>query len=140
MIELKDIIDLYNDAVDKVEFYWNFYSIVIISIIGWLLSNRHTMPRHFKTMLTAGFLFFAGMNFYSLMSAYTMFEAVQADLRAQLEMISDQGLKATHSVFDNMGFRYQKLTAFLVHLIIGSMVMVMVWHPSFRRTDMDKEQ
>lgn len=60
MVELKDTIDLYISAIDKVEFYWNFYNVVIISIIGWLLTHRQAMPRRFKAVLSVGFLFFYG--------------------------------------------------------------------------------
>lgn len=131
MVELKETIDLYISAVDKVEFCWNFYSIVVISLIGWLLTHRQAMPRHFKALLTAVFLFFAMLNLNSLMGAYELSDALQEDLLLQLETVKDHGLNSTHLVFHEMGYEHQKIAAYVIHLIIGAMMLFMIWHRRF---------
>lgn len=133
MIELKDTIDLYTNSVDKVEFYWNFYSVVVISIIGWLLSERRKLPHHLKLLAIGGFLFFAAMNLYNLMGAYTLSDALQDDLRYHLANSRDHGLEQTQQVFANAGFKYQKPAAMAVHLVIATAVVLMIWQTGTRQ-------
>lgn len=38
-METKDVADLFITATDKIEFYWNFYVVMLLALTGWLVST-----------------------------------------------------------------------------------------------------
>ena len=37
-MSIKDAVDLLFAARERIDFYWNFYVVVVIAVIGWILT------------------------------------------------------------------------------------------------------
>ena len=48
---------------DKSSFYWNFYVVANIAILGWILSNGHKILSKARIVGILGYLLFTGMNY-----------------------------------------------------------------------------
>jgi hypothetical protein len=42
-ISLKDLLDLVEKIETRINSYWNFYTVVLIAIGGWIVSNNNTI-------------------------------------------------------------------------------------------------
>ena len=65
-MEVRDIANLFIDAVSKVEFYWQFYTVTLLALIGWLVSTKRVLAFRLKLLITVGYLVFAAMNIVGL--------------------------------------------------------------------------
>ena len=81
-MEARDIADLFVTAIDKIEFYWNFYTVTLLALIGWLVTTKQALDRGLKLLLSVGYLIFVAMNLTGLWGSYTLAEALRLDLLA----------------------------------------------------------
>ena len=74
-MDTKDIADLLVAAIGKVEFYWNFYTVTVLALIGWLASNDTTLTLTLKLLITVGYAVFVLMNIIGIQGSYLFAEA-----------------------------------------------------------------
>lgn len=67
---------------DKSSFYWNFYVVANIAILGWILSNGHKILSKARIVGILGYLLFTGMNYIALYGNYALYDIVVADIRS----------------------------------------------------------
>ena len=79
-MDTKDIADLFIAATGKVEFYWNFYTVTLLALIGWLVTTKKILRPGLKSLITVGYLVFVLMNILGLWGSYTFAEALRQDL------------------------------------------------------------
>jgi hypothetical protein len=77
---IKDVADLLFAARERIDFYWNFYVVVVIAVIGWFVSLKKTLTRPMKLLVSVVYLIAAATNLLGLYSSYTLAEALRADL------------------------------------------------------------
>jgi fucose 4-O-acetylase-like acetyltransferase len=123
-MEAKDVADLFITATDKIEFYWNFYVVMLIALIGWLVSTKRPLSTSLKLLITVGYLVFVSMNILALYGSYTFAEALRLDL---LEMEGAKTVANTHDVLRTHSFLRQRTATFWIHLIVGLAVLSVVW-------------
>ena len=123
-MDANDLTDLFITALDKIEFYWNFYVVMLIALIGWLVSAKTPLSVRLKALITVGYLVFVAMNILGLYSSYTFAEAIRMDLLA-LEGL--QNLENTRSVLRDQSYMQQRQAVFWIHLIVGAAVLATVW-------------
>src|SRR5438034_9878262 len=58
---LKDVAQLFITATARVEFYWNFYVVMLLGLIGWMFSTKKPITAHLKLLITAGYIVFVCM-------------------------------------------------------------------------------
>lgn len=129
-MQIKDVADLFIMAINKVEFYWNFYVVMLIALIGWLISTKNPLSTSLKFLITAGYALFAMMNIVGLYSSYTLAEALRNDL---LEMEGAKALVHVYGVFQSLSFIQQRTAVFWIHIIVGLAVLSAVWLGRFER-------
>jgi len=39
-MSIKDAIDLLFAARERIDFYWNFYVVVVIAVVGWIVTRN----------------------------------------------------------------------------------------------------
>jgi hypothetical protein len=44
-MSVKEVADLLFAARGRIDFYWNFYVVAVIAVIGWLLSLKKKLTR-----------------------------------------------------------------------------------------------
>ena len=121
---IKDVADLLFAARERIDFYWNFHVVVIIAVIGWLLSFKRTLTLSMKLLVSIAYVIAAVMNYLGLYSSYTFAEALRTDL---LRMAATTPLSDTTHFLGQLSFLPQRLTALLIHLVVGATILLVVW-------------
>lgn len=128
-ITIKEIADLLFATRARIDFYWNFYVVVVIAVIGWLVSVKKTLTLSMKVLVSTAYLIAAIMNYMGLYSAYAFAEALRTDL---LRMVATASLLAdTRLLLEQHSYLTQRLTAFWIHLIVGAAILGVIWFARF---------
>jgi hypothetical protein len=127
-ISIKEVADLLFAARERVDFYWNFYVVVVIAVIGWLVSVNKTLSRSRKVLVSVAYLIAASMNLLGLYSSYTFAEALRTDL---LRLAATSPLTDTRLILEQHSYLSQQLAAFWIHLVVGATILLVVWFARF---------
>ena len=127
-ITIKEVADLLFAARERIDFYWNFYVVVVVAVIGWLVSLKKTLTPSMKVLVTLVYLIAAGTNLMGLYSSYTFAEALRIDL---LRMAADTPLTGTRVILEQHSYLPQRLAAFWIHLVVGATILLVVWFARF---------
>jgi hypothetical protein len=121
---IKEVADLLFAARERIDFYWNFYVVVVIAVIGWIVSLKKTLSLSMKLLVTVAYAIAALMNLLGLYSSYTLAEALRLDL---LRLTASTTLTDTTQFLQQHSYLPQRLTAILIHLAIGATILLVVW-------------
>jgi hypothetical protein len=116
-MEIRDIADLFIEATGKIEFYWNFYTVTVLALIGWLVSTDKVLRPGLKSLITVGYLVFALMNVLGLWGSYTFAEALRQDLLIAAEAAPDT-LENARAVLSQHSYDNQKILALFIHAVV----------------------
>jgi len=125
-MEVKDCAQLFLAAIARVDFYWNFYVVMLLAFNGWMFSTRIPFTTRLKILITVGYLVFVCMNLIGLWGSYTIAEALRIDILALAELRPGE-LHASRACLAKHSFVMQKHMALVVHALFGSIVLVLVW-------------
>ena len=135
-METKDIADLFIEATSKIEFYWNFYTVTLLALIGWLVSTKKVLRPRLKWLITIGYIVFVLMNVLGLWGAYTFAEALRQDLLVSAS--ATQGtLMHAQAVLSKMSYANQRILALVIHAILGFFVLSVIWLGHFGQSESD---
>lgn len=81
-ISLTDLSELILKLADQINFYWNFYVVVNIAILGWILSLNNNPAWPLKTVASAAFLVFLALNITALLRSYIFLQAASLEFKA----------------------------------------------------------
>ena len=129
-MELKEIADLFITAVGKVEFYWNFYTVTLLALIGWLISTKMVLGFRLKLLITVGYLFFVLMNLIGLWGSYSFAEALRLDLLEAAKNIPCKLNKVANAqklLSQQRSFDFQMTLAIIIHFILAILILSVVW-------------
>jgi cytochrome b561 len=129
---VKDVADLLFAARGRIDFYWNFYVVVVIAVIGWLLTSKRGLTVPMKVLVSVAYLVAASMNLLGLHGAYTFAEALRTDL---IRMASGVPLIDTRVILERHSYLPQRSAAFWIHLSVGATILLVVWFAHFPRSD-----
>jgi hypothetical protein len=121
---IKEVADLLFAARERIDFYWNFYVVVVIAVIGWIVSLKKTLSLSMKLLVTVAYAIAALMNLLGLYSSYTLAEALRLDL---LRLTTSTNLTDTTQFLQQHSYLPQRLTAIVIHLVIGATILLVVW-------------
>lgn len=125
-MDTKDIAELFVTATGKIEFYWNFYTVTVLALIGWLVSTEKALAPRVKVLITVGYLAFVFMNVVGLYGSYTFAEALREDLLLSVKATPDV-LKNAQEVLSHRSFKGQKQLVLAIHVLVGAFVLFAVW-------------
>ena len=119
-----DVAELLFAARARIDFYWNFYAVMVIAITGWLVSVKGTLTTSRRVLVTVVFVLAAAMNLTGLHSAYTFAEALRTDL---LRVPAASQLGATRQLLEQHSYLAHRLAAFWIHLGVGATILSVIW-------------
>ena len=128
VITVKDVAELLFAARERIDFYWNFYVVVVIAVIGWLVSLKKRLTVSMKVLVSVAYLIAATMNLLGLYSSYTFAEALRTDL---LRMTATTPLTETRLLLEQYSYLQQRLAALGIHLAVGATILFVVWFVRF---------
>ena len=132
VISVKDVAGLLFAARERIDFYWNFYVVVVVAVVGWLVSLKKRLTVPMKVLVSVVYLIAATMNFVGLYSAYTFAEALRTDL---LRMVAGTPLKETRLILDQHSYIAHRWGALWAHIALGVPILLAVWFARFSDHD-----
>ena len=123
-MDVQNVADLFVAATNKIEFYWNFYVVTLIALVGWLVSTKRSLSVSLKLLITVAYLVFVAMNILGLYGSYTFAEALRTDL---LSMEGAKAISHTHKVLQTHSYVGQRTGMFWIHAIVGVAVLLVIW-------------
>jgi hypothetical protein len=129
---IRDVADLLFAARGRIDFYWNFYVVVVIAVIGWLVSIKKTLTPTMRALVSVAYLIASVMNLLGLYSSYTFAEALRTDL---LRMAATTPLTDTRQLLEQHSYLPQRSAALGVHLVVGGAILLVIWFARFAEPD-----
>jgi hypothetical protein len=125
-LTIQQLIDLIEKAESRINSYWNFYTIVVIAIVGWLMSSQAPFSLHQTIALTLALATFFCANFGVMRAATIRILALEDELAAvarETEFVGES-LKRVLSgtaMPGRLGWSYG------LHIIVDVAVIFAVW-------------
>jgi|GEM_PF-1756672 len=139
----KDVVDIFVQVIDKLEFYWNFYTFGLITIIGWLVTAKKPIPRQLRVLIACGYAIFAAMIVKGLWMSYGFAESIRLDLLhaadvecqvlAQMEDLADATSALPNTTLELCGTSYANMQS--TALVIHAVLLILVWCAIFLTPD-----
>jgi hypothetical protein len=123
-MSVKEAADLLFAARGRIDFYWNFYVIVVIAVIGWLITLKRPLTSSMRMLVTVAFLTAASMNLAGLYGSYTFAEALRSDL---VRLTALAPLTETRLALERHSYLAQRAAAIWIHLVVGAAIVLGVW-------------
>ena len=141
-LTLKDVADLLFAARERIDFYWNFYVILVIAVIGWMVTVKKTLTVSIKLLVSVAFIIATATNLVGLYTSYTIAEALRTDL---LRLGATSPLTDTRLVLEQHSYVAHRSVALVVQLAIGAAILFTVWYgrliaPELRPTEDGTEE
>lgn len=133
-MSIKDAIDLLFAARERIDFYWNFYVVVVIAVVGWIVTRKEPLTRSTRVLVTVAYLIAAATNLVGLYGSYAFAEALRTDL---LRMTAGSPLTETRILLDQHSYISQRVSAVAVHLGVGATILLVVWLGGRRSSSKD---
>jgi hypothetical protein len=78
--KIKDLIEVTDKLESRVSSYWNFYTVVVVAIIGWLVSSQISLSYSQALVVTIVCIVFFIANFHAMRAATKRVIAVESEL------------------------------------------------------------
>ena len=121
---ISDLLDLFQAAVDLVNFYWNFYVIGIVAVLGWLFSLKRNLTPRQRIILTGVYVGFIVLNLLALMNSYRFMEAARLDALGEIPAGT---LPHLSRMLTSISFANQQWMGWIIHIVVDSMVIAAIW-------------
>jgi hypothetical protein len=123
-MEPGDLLDRFQAAADLVNFYWNFYVIGIVAVLGWIFSLKRDLARRQRIVLTAVYVGFVVLNLLALVNSYRFLEAARLDA---LVTIPAGALPHLSRMLDSISFAKQQWIGLIAHIAVDATVIAAIW-------------
>ena len=124
-MEPKEIADLFLRAVGKVEFYWNFYAVTLVALIGWFVTTKKPLGGQLKLLIALGYVCFVSFNMLALWNSYDFAEALRLDFLAAIKKEAIL-LPKTVAILTRTSYALQQKLMIGVHILLGIGVMLVL--------------
>ena len=122
----KDLLDLTEKLESRVNAYWNFYTVVVLAVAGWVVTKdvKFTTAQGYAAM--AGLACFFAANFSMIRGATRLIVGANAEMRARadgLELASAQFRKVLR--MDLLPGRL--LVSWVLHAAVDAAILWSIW-------------
>ena len=130
-MSIKDVVDLLFAARERIDFYWNFYVVVVIAVVGWIVTRKEPLEPPAKILVTVAYAVAAATNLAGLYASYGVAEALRTDV---LRMTAGSPLTDTRGILAAHSYLSQRFVAILVHVAVGATILIVLWRGNRRDT------
>ena len=127
-IDTPTVIDIFLKVTDRVGFFWNFYLLAVIAIVGWLLSSGRTLTRYTKVLMITAYLLFGAANAFALFDNYSFLRELVGEIQTRTNGqpfespgLSDKVMGLSSSF---LAFRWISVA---MHVVIDPLLALAIW-------------
>jgi hypothetical protein len=123
-ISLKDLLDLVEKIETRINSYWNFYTVVLIAIGGWIVSgNTIDSLRSIGISIALGAFFLANYTF--IRTNENRLIAVESEIKSVAEISEIKSGKFGKFLF-NPSVPNRQTLSFILHICIDIIAILLV--------------
>jgi hypothetical protein len=126
-MSIKDAVDLLFASRERIDFYWNFYVVVVVAVIGWIVTRKEPLTTSTRILVSVAYIIAAVTNLLGLYASYTVSEALRTDV---LRMTAGSPLTDTRIILAQHSYLSQRIGALLVHAAVGATILLVLWRGS----------
>ena len=123
-MSIKDAVDLLFASRERIDFYWNFYVVVVVAVIGWIVTRKEPLTTSTRILVSVAYIIAAVTNLLGLYASYTVSEALRTDV---LRMTAGSPLTDTRIILAQHSYLSQRIGALLVHGAVGAAILLVLW-------------
>ncbi|MFN7214740.1 hypothetical protein [Microcystis sp.] len=122
--KIKDIIEVADKLESRVSSYWNFYTVAVVAIIGWLVSSQISLSYSQALVVTIVCIVFFIANFHAMRAATKRVIAVESELNTLAKKTEFESalLKKELSYSSST-----LLPSWVLHIFVDIIVLFVIW-------------
>lgn len=117
-------------ATQRVEFYWQFYVVMLTALVGWLISTSTKLNFYSVVLLIVGYVVFVFMNIMGLWGSYAIAEALRSDLVELMSSDPGNGMKNnmpnTYTALRDISYHQQSARVAQIHMVMFAVVLTAI--------------
>lgn len=125
-IQAVKILEVIEKLEVRINAYWNFYTIVVIAAVGWLMSSKAPFSFSQSVVLTVAVTFFFTVNFLIMRAATRRVVAFEAELNS----ISEKDEFASTALAEelrNPSMPGRLVVSYFLHVVVDVSVIFAIW-------------
>ena len=123
---VKCIFDIIEKIESRINAYWNFYFILVVATIGWLMSSKTPFNTNQAIVLTIALCLFFTANFFMIRAATKRVIAFEDELNYLSKNIEIKS-RVLKSELLNASMRGRLLATGVLHSVIDVAVIFGIW-------------
>ncbi|MFN6188226.1 MAG: hypothetical protein ACK460_19445 [Microcystis sp.] len=126
--KIKDIIEVADKLESRVSSYWNFYTVAVVAIIGWLVSSKKDFSLSYSQALVATIVcigFFIA-NFYGIRAATKRVIAVESELNALAKKTEFESALLKKEL-SHSSSTLQLISSSVLQVSVDIIVLIAIW-------------
>ena len=130
--KIKNILDTIEKLESRVNAYWNFYTIIVVAVAGWLFSSRPPFSVSQSIALTMAISMFFAANFSVIRAATKRIVAFENELNiaANGYEFKTDDLK---NELSNNSMPGRLIASYMLHAVVDVAVIYTIWNMGLTR-------
>jgi Na+/glutamate symporter len=124
--EISQVIEIIGGLESRINSYWNFYVVVVLAIIGWLMSSRVPFTSSQGIVLTIAVGLFFTANFLILRASTKRVVAFEDELNCLSANHDFQSIELKKEL-SRPTLRRRLSASYLLHAIVDISVIYAIW-------------
>jgi len=124
--KIKDLIEVTDKLESRVSSNWNFYTVVVVAIIGWLVSSQISFSYSQVLVVTIVCISFFIANFYAMRAATKRVIAVESELNALAKKTEFESALLKKEL-SHSSSALQLISSSVLHISVDIIVLIAIW-------------
>lgn len=124
--KIKDLIEITDKLESRVSSNWNFYTVVVVAIIGWLVSSQISFSYSQVLVVTVVCISFFIANFYVMRAATKRVIAVESELNALAKKTEFESALLKKEL-SHSSSALQLISSSVLHISVDIIVLIAIW-------------
>ena len=123
---IKDIIEVADKLESRVSSYWNFYTVAVVAIIGWLVSSQISLSYSQALVVTIVCIVFFIANFHAMRAATKRVIAVESELNALAKKTEFESALLKKEL-SHSSSTLQLISSSVLQVSVDIIVLIAIW-------------
>ncbi len=124
--KIKDLIEVTDKLESRVSSNWNFYTVVVVAIIGWLVSSQISFSYSQVLVVTIVCIAFFIANFYAMRAATKRVIAVESELNTLAKKTEFES-PLLKKELSHSSSTLQLISSSVLHVSVDIIVLIAIW-------------
>jgi predicted neutral ceramidase superfamily lipid hydrolase len=124
--QITAIIETIEKLESRINAYWNFYTVIVVATVGWLMSSKTPFTPHQSIALSLALILFFAANLSVMRAATRRVIAIESELNEKSsECNFSSSLLKSELSRNSMPFRLE--ASYMLHFVVDAAVLYSVW-------------